>query len=385
MSDFTHSGLLFNAANIPCAYFIKLCSEHEPDEIFTSSQSLMRELGMTEAQILRVMVLLAKDSWCERELSRLDELDGRFITAKDIDYPAKLFDLKRPPVGLYVRGKANLSLPSVAIVGTRKPSQYGHNMASALARELAHAGLLTVSGGAKGIDTAAHRGSLECNGVTVAVFGTSIEKAYPVENRDLFGRILERGAVVSEYPMGTPGEGWHFPERNRVIAALASKVVIAEAPGKSGANITARYAGELGRELWSIPGRINDETNRGTNELIYKGAKCLYDIGEFMGTLNVKPEQLELFSGLYEYEDDVNERVNEEKEAKIYISPQNETPELSDNEKIIYALLQKKGKVMLDELISVSRLSMGEVQEALIMLEALGLVQSVMGRYSVVN
>ena len=346
-------------------FFTKLCTEHDPHEIFAGEVFLL-ELGLTEAQTSRVVNLLAKDGWAERELDIASRLGAKFITAQDIDYPARLLDLKRPPVGLYVKGRANLSLPSAAIVGTRKPSTYGQTAAGNLARELARQGAITISGGAQGIDSAAHRGSLSEDGITIAVFGTSIDRVYPSENRDLFARIAERGALVSEYPIGTSGESWHFPERNRVIAALASRVVIAEAGEKSGAMITAGYAEELRRELWAVPGRITDENSRGTNMLLNRGAKCLYDIGEFVAGFTGHHEQLELFGD------------DEAEESRS-------VPELSDDEKKIYALLQKKGNRLLDELITESGIDAVDLQMALMTLEAENLVNESSGRYSAAN
>ena len=365
----TQAGLLFNAANIPCSFFMRLCEEHDPQEIY-EGESFLRELGLSDAQVLRLAGLIAKDDWHVKELDKLDKLGARFITAKDIDYPARLFDLKRPPVGIYVKGRANLSMPSVAIVGTRKPGTYGKDTASQLAGALARGGAMTISGGAQGIDSAAHRGSLSEGGLTVAVFGTSIDKVYPSQNRDLFSRIVEQGgAVISEYAIGCPGESWHFPERNRIIAAIASRVVIAEAGEKSGAMITARYAVELGRDLWAVPGRICDETFGGTNRLISRGAKCLYDIGEFAESFTGRHEQLNLFG-------------NEENNGKEDIKS---APVLSDEEKVIFSLIQKRGSRLLDELVNDSGFDAQEVMSALMMLEAEGLIREVSGRYSAVN
>ena len=342
MNDITRAGLIFNAANIPLGLFMKLCNDYDPHEIFSGS-SFLRELGLTDAQVSRVTDLLAKDNWPERELELITRLGAKFITAKNIDYPAKLFDLKRPPVGLYIKGKANLSLPSIAIVGTRNPGSYGQITAGNLARDLALHGTMTISGGAAGIDSSAHRGSLSADGITIAVFGTSIDRVYPIENRDLFERIVERGAVISEYPVDTPGESWHFPERNRIIAALSSRVVIIEAGEKSGALITAKYA---------------------------KEPKCLYDIGEFTEGFTGKHEQLGLFADDEEMADSKNS---------------NSTPEMSDDEKVIYSLLQKKGSILLDEIISESGLDAVNVQSALMMLDSEGLVRESSGRYSAAN
>ena len=381
MNDITKAGLLFNAASIPCNLFMKLCDEHEPSEIFSSS-GFLSELGLTEAQILRVNDFLAKDGWIEREMDTAQKFGARFITAKDLDYPVKLFDLKRPPVGLYVKGKMILSFPSVAIVGTRTPSQYGQDTASQLAKAIAKSGGITVSGGAQGIDSAAHRGSLSEDGITIAVFGTSIDRVYPAENKDLFARIAERGAVVSEYPIGSPGEAWHFPERNRLIAGMSSRTVIVEADEKSGAMITARYAEELGRELWAVPGRICDENSAGTNRLLNRGARCLCDVREFAENFTGRREQLELFS---EEETEPEQEVVQEQGAVQEKKAVNAEPELSDDEKVIYALIQKNGHRLLDELIAESGKEIGDVVSAIVMLQAEGLVVEAGGRYSATN
>ena len=371
MNDITRAGLIFNAASIPLGLFTKLCNNYNPHEIFTGA-SFLRELGLTDAQASRVTEILSRDNWAERELELITNFGAKFITAADIDYPVKLLELKRPPVGLYIKGKAKLSLPSVAIVGTRKPGSYGHTTAGNLARDLARHGGITISGGAAGIDSSAHRGSLSEDGATIAVFGTPIDGVYPSENRDLFARIIERGAVISEYPTDSNGEGWHFPERNRIIAALSSRVVIVEAGETSGAMITAKYARELGRELWAVPGRITDENSRGTNSLLNHGAKCLWDIAAFVEDFTGRHEQLELFA-------------EEDPEEKPESRQTNTSPEMSDDDKVIYALLQKKGNRLLDELISDSGMDAVDVQSALIMLQAEGLVVEALGRYSATN
>ena len=364
MNDTTQAGLLLNAANIPCEIFLKLCNDYQPSEILTGP-SFWQELGLSEEQIFRLSSLLAKDGWAERELEQVEALNAKFITAKDIDYPAKLFDIIRPPVGLYVQGKVNLSLPSVSIVGTRKCSSYGQLTASGLARALAQNNIITISGGARGIDSHAHRGALSADGITIAVFGTSIDKIYPTENRDLFSRILEHGAIISEYPLNSGGDKWHFPERNKIIAGLASRVVVVEAGEKSGALITAGFARKIGRELWAVPGRINEEISKGTNKLIHDGAKCLYDINAFIETFTGKSLQLDLF-------DDEKENVK----------PSNSTPDLSDDDKIIYSLLQRQGGRLIDEIIAESKLDASSVQFSLMSLEAEGLIIEKSGRYS---
>ena len=354
MYDITTAGLLFNAAGIPCSIFRRLCSEFSPEE--AASQSLWEELGMTEAHKQRLSSLLAKDSWAEQELERTESFGASFITVRDISYPALLLDLDRPPVGLYVKGTVNLSLPSVSVVGTRRPSSYGQTTATQLGRALARAGITVTSGGALGIDSAGHRGALAEDGFTVAVFGTGIDITYPSTNRDLFSRIAERGAIVSEYPFGTTGEGWRFVERNRIIAALSGRTVIVESSETGGAMHTARMCARLGRELWAVPGRISEDVCGGTNRLIAEGAKILVSVEEFVKSVSGHRAQLSLNL--------------------------DEAPELSDEAQAVYSLLQRQGGRTADEIVMESGQDFMSVNSSLMELEAEGLIANTGGRYS---
>ncbi|MBQ9418930.1 MAG: DNA-processing protein DprA [Synergistaceae bacterium] len=361
MNEFTRAGILLNAIKAPYEIFMKLCSVYGPDEL-SSGEKFWDELGLKQLHKQKLSGLLI-DDWVQRELDRVERFGARFITAMDLDYPARLKDLNNPPIGLYVKGSANILLPSVAVVGTRKCSDYARLTATNIAKSLAQRNITVISGGARGIDTAGHRGCLAENGVTVAVFGTGIDKVYPTENRDLFSRIVERGAIVSEFPMGVGGESWHFPERNRIIVGIASRVVVVESPEGGGAMLTARAALELGREVWSVPGRITDEVCRGTNTLFNEGAKAITSIENFIETIAGTHEQFSL-----NFDD----------------SPQPEKIDLSltDEEKIIYSLLQRQGGKMIDEIVLESGLDFMIVQEALMNLSMQGLVMDSSGRYS---
>lgn len=370
MNAITKAALIFNAAKIPFEFFSKLCDSYGPDELMISS-SILHELGMTEQQCNRIEALIIKDSWPERELERTEKFNARFIHARDLDYPAKLRDLRNPPIGLYVKGKANLSLPSIAVVGTRKPSDYGRVTANRLGRELAKHGIITISGGARGIDAEGHRGTLAEDGTTIAVFGTGIDRIYPSEHRDLFSRILYRGALISEYPMNTNGEAWHFPERNRIIAAMSSRIIVVESPEGGGAINTAEHGFKLNREVYAVPGRITDETFRGSNELMTRGAKILFSIEEFMNDFAFKHTQLNLG-----FDDDVEDHESED-------TKHDDTIELDDDEKLIYALVQTHNEITADTLSEESKLDLMTVQSALISLVSEGLVSENSGRYSV--
>jgi DNA processing protein len=193
----------------------------------------------------------------------------------DRELPELLRQIHDPPRALYLRGAGDpdlLSRPAVAIVGARACSAYGAQVARMLGRELAAAGLVVVSGLARGVDAEAHRGALEAGGVTAAVLGCGIDRDYPAAHAELARRICERGLVVSEYEPGIEPAPWRFPARNRIIAGLTAATVIVEARERSGALITADFALEDGREVFAVPGEITGALARGTNRLLRQGA-----------------------------------------------------------------------------------------------------------------
>lgn len=362
MDNRTKAALLLNSIQAPCTAFKKLCRNYDPQELW-HSQSLWDELNLTVRMKQRLSEFL-DSGWAENEDDRIYTFGARFITALDVDYPVRLSELKKPPVGLYVKGIVNLSLPSVAIVGTRKCSAYAEGVALNLGKSLARNGIHTVSGGAKGIDTAGHRGTLSENGVTVVIFGTGLDRTYPIENRDLFSRILERGAWVTEYSFGTDGNTWRFPERDRLIAALASWIVVAESPEDGGAMHTARQALGIRREVWSIPGRIIDDVSKGSNMLMREGSTMFFSINDFINTITSGRGQM-------------NIAFEESTQPPIY-----ESAGLDDNAKIIYSIIQSKSGITADNLITESGIDFAEIQSALNDLEFCGLVKNSGGRYS---
>jgi DNA processing protein len=202
------------------------------------------------------------------------------------DYPVGLLDLEDPPP-LYVRGETTAA-PAVAVVGTRRCTRYGMTLAGAFGSALSDAGWTTVSGLARGIDAAAHRGTLRGEGDAVAVLGSGVDVIYPAENSDLYHAILDgRGAVMSEYPPGTLPDRWRFPARNRIIAAIASAVVVVEAGEKGGALITARLAAELGRPVLVVPGDVDRPASMGCNRLIRDGAHPVLGVDDLIAELEL--------------------------------------------------------------------------------------------------
>jgi DNA processing protein len=214
------------------------------------------------------------------------------IARRDPRYPPLLAQLHDPPVGLFVRGSSDsLREPAVAVVGARSCSAYGAQVARLLGRELAAAGLVVVSGLARGIDGEAHRGALEAGGTTLAVLGCGIDRDYPRAHAGLAARIRESGAVVSEYPAGTEPAPWRFPARNRIIAGLSLATVVVEARERSGALITSDFALELGREVFAVPGEITAALSAGTNDLIRQGASPLLSPHDVLSALGIEPPE----------------------------------------------------------------------------------------------
>ncbi|HYO75438.1 MAG TPA: DNA-processing protein DprA, partial [Thermoanaerobaculia bacterium] len=219
-------------------------------------------------------------------------LRDRVIAIVDDDYPRMLREIVDPPRALHYLGDRSLiGKPSLAIVGSRRATPYGVNVAEYLARKLAPTGLTIVSGLARGVDSAAHRAALDCGGTTIAVLGTGIDVVYPRSNLSLFRRIAEEGLIVTEFPPGAPPRQEHFPIRNRIISGLSYGTVIVEATSRSGSLITARMAAEQNREVFAVPGSIFSAGAEGTNRLIQYGAKLVHDANDVIDEL---PDELNL-------------------------------------------------------------------------------------------
>jgi DNA processing protein len=220
--------------------------------------------------------------------SQSRELGARLVAVGDPEYPPELLDLFDPPAGLFVRGRPLGELtPRVAMVGARNCSPSGREVATVLARALAHAGVCVVSGGARGIDGAAHRGALRAGGHTISVMGCGIDILYPGQNRALLQEIVASGAVVSEYPPGTPAEPFRFPARNRIVAALSRAVVVVEGAAGSGSMITADHALDVGRDVLAVPGAVSSPLAAVPLALIRDGATLVRGPRDLLGDLGL--------------------------------------------------------------------------------------------------
>lgn len=285
-----------------------------------------------------------------REEERCDRCGVSVLTPDSLGYDTLFQTLDEPPMALYVKGR--LPESGVGIVGTRRCSDYGKRCAYNLGYQLSQSGVVVYSGGASGIDGHAHSGAIEGGGVTVAVLGTGVDRVWPPDHGDLFETILEKGgALVSEYPLGTPGRPWRFPRRNRLIVAFSSRVVVVESPHKGGSMITGRLAMEMGHEVWAVLGRIDEGVCEGSNQLIADGAFPLVSIDDFVSAVT-GVEQKSLF----------------------------ELPSLlSDDEQKIMNALKRVGDRTVDSLSLECKMDGQAVLLCLANLELSGLVQSVNG------
>ena len=233
----------------------------------------------------------------EAEVARLVRLNIGAVRVIDPAYPRLLQEIPLPPPVLYVRGTlAPADEWALAIVGTRRASPYGKQMTERLAGELARQAITVVSGLARGIDTVAHQAALAAGGRTIAVLGCGPDLVYPPENAKLAARIVEQGAVITEFPPGTQPEAGNFPARNRLISGLSLGVLVTEAPETSGALITTRFAAEQGRDVFAVPGNVTSRASVGANRLIQDGATMVLEVGDIISELNLHlaPQQMEM-------------------------------------------------------------------------------------------
>jgi len=226
-----------------------------------------------------------------KEVTHMRRTGTRFFIQEDVKYPELLREIYDPPIGLYWQGEYIVDRPCVAIVGTRRSTLYGRRVAKRIAAELARLGFCVVSGMASGIDTAAHEGALEVGGKTVAVFGCGLDTIYPPENKDLYENIVAHGAVASEFPFGRRADRQTFPMRNRVVAGMCQGVIVIESAVSGGSMITARFAGEQGRTLMAVPGRIDQASSGGCHQLIRDGAIMVTSVDDILEELRYKRTQ----------------------------------------------------------------------------------------------
>jgi DNA processing protein len=306
---------------------------------------------------------------CDQFIKSHSEKNPSFWTPADTDYPRLLLEIPTPPPVLYYRGtiepEENQGIrPTVGIVGTREPSEYGRRWTRKISSVLAKSGLTIISGMAAGIDTEAHSSCLDAGGRTLAIFGTGVDIIYPKDNRQLSERVIQNGLVISEYPAGTKPNPRHFPSRNRIIAGLSRAVFVMEAGQKSGALITAYVANEFCRDVYVLPGRLDDEKSQGCLKLINGGASLIpVEIEELLEQLGAipkldTPQQLSLL----------------EPPTK----PQPATPTLEPNLAQVFQAISSEATAF-DMIVQQTELEAAIVSSSLLQLELLGLVSQLPG------
>jgi DNA processing protein len=343
------------------------------DAIFAASLTDLEAAGLPAAAAQSIALGKSLELAGE-ELDRLREMGATAIVPTDQGYPERLLEIYDPPLVLYVRGDAEaLSKFGVAVVGTRHPTPYGVGVAERLSCDLAARGLIIISGMARGVDTAAHRGALNARGKTVAIWGTGLDVTYPKENQKLADQILSSGgAIVSEFPLGTFPAPQNFPIRNRIISGMSIGVLVIEAGEYSGTRVTARCALEQGRDVYAVPGNVTNKLSWGPNTLIKQGAALVAtweDVWEALPAdvrLALTPPAVSASDA--------------PQTASLF-----DAPELSPAERRILAILRADESTHIDEIVErlVQHLSSSEIFTALFELELASRIRVLPGKHYV--
>lgn len=328
------------------------------DALKASIKDLLNVKGLTPAICYSIVDHRNKID-ADRELRLIECYNLKVITIKDENYPTNLKSIPDPPPVLYIKGEI---LPrdsrSISIVGARKATDYGKRVANELSIELALRGFTIVSGMAHGIDSTAHNGAISASGRTLAVMGNGLDIVYPAENVELFKKIVDHGAVISEFPIGTRPKKERFPVRNRIISGLSLGTVVVEASKTSGSLITANLALEQGREVFAVPGPIYSVTSKGTNDLIKQGAKLVGSVEDILEELSN-----------YTFEKITNYPLERPDPTELNL--------MDEEMKVLNAIGELP--IHVDEIIRKSNLSMSKVSSALVMLELRGLINQLPG------
>jgi DNA processing protein len=345
------------------------------ERLFSASLTELEGLGLP-AQSAQFCFEDKARAAAEDEMRRTLEAGGSILTPEDAAYPERLREIYDPPTALWIRGNVELlARPGIAVVGTRQPSPYGMGMAELLSRDLANRRLVILSGMARGVDTAAHKGAIEAGGKTIAVWGTGIDVIYPKENKKLAESIVTSGgAIVSEYPLGTFPAPQNFPIRNRILSGMSVGVLVIEAAEYSGTRITARCAMEQNRDVYAVPGNVTNKNAWGPNTLIKQGAKLTATWEDVWEDL---PSQIRLA-----LEDELAAAGGQdESKAGGTASLFNDVP-LPEHERIVFDKLRHDESLQLDQLIEQLEAELGsaEIFTALFELELAGRVRQLPGK-----
>ncbi len=339
--------------------------------VFRSAQGDLKRVQGINDRAARNILSFGDWRRVDRELDLASKQNVSIITAKDVLFPRYLLNIYDHPAVLYVRGTLRQDDVNIAVVGSRKASTYGKYTTERLSRELALQGITVVSGLARGIDSAAHRGALLAKGRTIAVLGSGIDVIYPPENRELYERLSERGAVISEFPFETPPNAPNFPARNRIISGMSLGVVVVEASDKSGSLITARLALEQGREVFAVPGSIDASGSRGTHKLIREGAKLIEGVHDILEEITPQIDEAGQKRILKE-----GARSARRERGKTQGGPE---AVLDEGQVKILKMLSKK-PLDPDSIITATGLRAQDIMKILLTLELMGFVEQLPGK-----
>jgi len=336
-----------------------------PEEIFRAS---LTELEACQLPVAAAQAVFSKAAFrdAQKELALVRKAGCQLIHWEETEYPKRLLEIYDPPPLLYVRGNVQvLNRHAISIVGTRRPTPYGNQIAERLARDLAEHGLIVASGLARGIDSSAHRGACAASrGGTVGVLGSGIDVIYPKENRKLFEEVEKRGAIITEFPMGTYPAPENFPVRNRMVAGMALGVIVVQGAQYSGSLITSRLAMEFGREVYGVPGNITEPVSFAPNQLIKQGAKLVSGWEDVVEELPTEV-RAELFPV---------EATTQEERASLF-----ET-NLSPVEKRLFDLIRIEEPIHVDELVETTGLTSSETLATLCEMEMRGIIRQMPGK-----
>jgi DNA processing protein len=330
-----------------------------PQEILSAKASSLSQVKGIGNHIAQCIIEEKDKVNVDIELEKIKKEGVKILTLDNEEYPINLRSIYDPPPVLYVKGKITPNdRLAIAMVGSRAATTYGKTVASKLAKELVQAGFTIISGLARGIDAVSHKAAINANGRTIAVLACGIDIIYPIENKKLFYEIIEHGAVITEFPFGTPAEKFNFPQRNRIISGLGLGTVIVEAPIRSGALITANCALEQNREVFAVPGQVGSRLSKGTHHLIKQGAKLTESAQDII-------EELELFS------DAIRKMPQIKKNHQIVLSKEEEK---------IYQLISPDEPKHIDTISYAAQMTASQVAAILIQLEIKGAVKQLIGK-----
>jgi DNA processing protein len=308
-----------------------------------------------------------------REEERMAKSNVSFVTSREAAYPALLKEINDPPIGLYRKGRYDFAQPCIAIVGSRRTTLYGQSVAKKLGAELARLGFCVVSGLARGIDTAAHEGALSVGGKTAAVLGCGIDIVYPPENLELYRRIEDSGAVVSEFPFTRRADRQSFAMRNRIVAGMCAAIIVVESDVGGGSMITAKFAGEQGRLVFAVPGRIDQASSAGCHQLIRDGATLLTSVDDVLSELNyldgLRPGRIPAKGGEEESEEAAGLTKENEKEERERGGGGGGLAAVSEDEARVLACFAGGEILSLDALAARTGKSAAELSATLMLLE----------------